>query len=366
MEQLCSTRTEEARVDSLLVTSPPSVSMHDAQLVAQLCYPAFTECAPLAGERDVNFKISAADGRALTLKFVNPAEHLAETVMQIAVLKHLNGGVETAVPPHCPALIPDAAHEYGISPGLSTGVAEQLHDWINYCAPGSDHAIRVRAYGYLEGRPGHTLKASPEALESLGRCIGSLGVQLADFDHPAAHRKLLWDTAQVLGLEAMLDAVKDVEERQMIGQYLEIFARRIAPALTSLPRQVIHNDLSPSNILVDDAGLAPVGVLDFGDMVVAPRIADIAIAASYQMKPTSEALWVLATIVRGYESVAPLDRQEVDRVLDLVMARLVQRMVITSWRAERFPANRDYILRSHAAATALFGTLHDEWARLHS
>lgn len=366
MEQLCSTRTEDAGVDSLLVTSPPSVSMHEAQLVAKLCYPAFTECTPLSGERDVNFKISAADGQALTLKFVNPAEHLAETVMQIAVLKHLNGGTDTAIPLHCPATVPEQAFDLGITPGLSSAGIEQQHDWLNYCAPGGDSAIRIRAYGYLEGQAGHTLQPCTEALVSLGRCIGSLGVQLAGFDHPAAHRKLLWDTAQVLGLEPMLDAVKDIEERRMIGQYLDIFARRIAPALASLPRQVIHNDLSPSNILMNDAGLVPVGVLDFGDMVVAPRIADIAIAASYQMKPTAEALWVLASIVRGYESVVSLDPQEVEHVLDLVMARLVQRMVITSWRAERFPANRDYILRSHAAATALFGTLHDEWTRLYS
>ena len=50
-------------------------------------------------------------------------------------------------------------------------------------------------------------------------------------------------------------------------------------------------------------------------------------------------------------------------MLDLVLARLVQRMAIPSWRALRFPGNGAYILRSRAAATALFNELYDEWSR---
>ncbi|KAG1319225.1 hypothetical protein G6F63_014842 [Rhizopus arrhizus] len=46
-----------------------------------------------------------------------------------------------------------------------------------------------------------------------------------------------------------------------------------------------------------------------------------------------------------------------------MLARLVQRMAIPSWRALRFPGNGAYILRSRAAATALFNELYDEWSR---
>lgn len=357
-------RFEEAgvlAVDALLVTAPPVVTATDAQRVAAACYPGFGHCSPLAGERDVNFRIAADDGRALTLKFINAAESLDETVMQIAVLKHLRGGVSVAAPQHYPAVSDALAPRAGFTPGMSAD--GPTLDWLLYRPDAHATPVRVRAYGFLEGQAGTRLQAVPEGFHALGVSVAQLGVQLADFDHPAAHRQLLWDTCQVLGLLPMLDAVSDPTERGMIETYLGRFERRIQPGLAGLPGQVIHNDLSPSNILVDEAGRHPVGILDFGDMVYAPRIAEIAVAASYQMGRCPDPLGVLQAMVAGYETITPLSRDERTHVLDLVLARLVQRMVITSWRALRFPSNRDYILRSHAAATGLFFNLYDAWKR---
>lgn len=360
-EKSCSSRAGAPQVDALLVTSPPAVSAVDAQKVAAVCYPGFQHCSPLAGERDVNFRIAADDGRALALKFINAAERLDETDMQVAVLKHLADDAAVAAPHHQPAVLNGTAMQTGIAPGASA--AGETLDWVQYRATPDAEAVRVRAYGFLEGRPGLQLQASSQAFSALGQCAAALGLRLAGFDHPAAHRQLLWDTCQVLGLHSMLGAVADVDERRLIEDYLRRFERTVAPALASLPKQVIHNDLSPSNILVNDEGTLPVGVLDFGDMVYAPRIAEIAIAASYQMGRCDDPLAALAAIVGGYAQVAPLSPPEREHVLDLVLARLVQRMVITSWRAARFPSNRDYILRSHAAATALFMKLYEGWKR---
>lgn len=356
-----SAKAGASQVDALLVTSPPAVSAADALRVAGVCYPEFRDCSPLAGERDVNFRIAAADGRALTLKFINAAERLEETAMQVAVLKHLDEDIAVAAPHHQPAVLAGAVGCAGVAPGMSE--AGETLDWILYRAAPGAAPVRVRAYGFLEGRPGMQLQASPEAFDALGKSAAMLGLRLSGFDHPAAHRQLLWDTSQVLGLRPMLGAVSDAEELRMIEDYLACFERQVSPVLDGLPRQVIHNDLSPSNILVDDDGLSPVGILDFGDMVVAPRIAEIAIAASYQMGRCGDPLGALAAMVKGYESIAPLSADERSHVLDLVLARLVQRMVITSWRAARFPSNRDYILRSHAAATALFVKLFKDWKR---
>jgi Ser/Thr protein kinase RdoA (MazF antagonist) len=161
----------------------------------------------------------------------------------------------------------------------------------------------------------------------------------------------------------MLGAVESPDERARISAYLDAFEQDVAPALAALPSQIIHNDLSPSNFLVDEAGTGLAGVLDFGDMVHAPRIAEIAIAASYQMTPLGDPLGVLSAVVAGYESVLPLTPQEQGHVLDLVLARLVQRIAIPSWRALRFPGNGVYILRSRAAATALFNELYDKWSQ---
>lgn len=348
----------EIEENALLVTSPPKVSLTDARRVAGVCYPGFVKCTPLTGERDVNFRISHPDGRSLTLKFINAAEALDETDMQISVLKHLQHMSGVSAPLHQPADASILNDVGAIQPGNDG--SERTLDWVLY-QPENGASVRVRAYSYLHGSPGAHLAATPLAWSELGNTIAVLGKHLAGFDHPAAHRQLLWDTCQVLGVRPMLTALEDAAEREMIEDFLEIFASRVAPALSAMPHQVIHNDLSPSNLLVDDGGAKPTGILDFGDMVYAPRIAEIAVAASYQMGGSKLPLDVLDALINGYERSCPLTHAERAHVVDLVLARLVQRMVITAWRARRFPANRTYILRSHDAAKALFEQLYDGW-----
>lgn len=355
----------EEPVDALLVNSPPPIRLEDAERLARACYPGYAQCVPLSGERDMNFRISRADGGSLTLKFINGAESLDETRMQIAVLKHLEarqGGLGTVrAPHHQPADTAGLAADSGIGPGCDDGAATR--DWLSFRVSEVAGPVRVRAYGFLPGRVGTAMSAGPQSWQAVGRAAGQLDAQLADFEHPAAHRLFLWDACQVARVRPMLGAVESPDERARIAAYLDAFEQDVVPALAALPSQIIHNDLSPSNILADEAGTDLVGILDFGDMVHAPRIAEIAIAASYQMMVPGNPLDVLSAVVAGYESVLPLAPRERRHVLDLVLARLVQRMVIPSWRALRFPGNGAYILRSRAAATALFNELYDEWNR---
>lgn len=346
-------------VGTLFTTSPPLILLADAERVARACFPGSVACAPLTGERDVNFRVTRVDGSVLTLKFINSAEQLAETEMQVAVLKHLQGAMSVQASHHQTV---DTAGLAALSDAqvgqTDTG---STRDWIQYIPLSGGEPIRVRAYGYLQGAPGTGLKADPRAWTAVGRAAAALNRELLQFDHPAAHRKFLWDACQVLDLQPLLGAVESDTERQMIAEFLTLFERQVVPVLDSLPKQVIHNDLSPSNILIDSDGLDLVGILDFGDMVYAPRIAEVAIAASYLMTYSSDPLTVLACVLDGYTEVLPLTSVERLHVLDLVLARLAQRMVITSWRAARFPDNRAYILRSHATATALFNHLYADW-----
>ena len=53
-----------------------------------------------------------------------------------------------------------------------------------------------------------------------------------------------------------------------------------------------------------------------------------------------------AGFIRGYHATVPLTASEVDLLPELILARMVARIVITEWRAARFPENRAYIMRS--------------------
>lgn len=350
-------QADHLELNALLVTSPPKVSLADAQRIAEACFPGFQQCSPLTGERDVNFRLTHHNGHSLTLKFINSAEGAPETAMQIAVLKHLDSMQAIHAPRHH-AFDASSIKNY---PFLQGDDDVETHDVVRYQPLDQAEPVRARAYTYLEGAPGTQLQNTPATWYALGQTIAILDTHLATFDHPAAHRSLLWDTCQVLGIRPMLSAVKDPDEQHIVAEFLQLFEQITLPVLPTLPHQVIHNDLSPSNVLTDAQGITPTGILDFGDMVYSPRIGELAVAASYQMGLSAHPEDVLSTLLQGFEAYSPLSHTEREHVMDLVLARLVQRIVITSWRASRFPANRTYILRSHDAAKALFMPLYAKW-----
>ena len=53
--------------------------------------------------------------------------------------------------------------------------------------------------------------------------------------------------------------------------------------------QVVHNDLAPTNVLVDDT-LAVTGITDFGDMTHTALVCDLAVAAADVLSGRDDAL----------------------------------------------------------------------------
>jgi len=98
-------------------------------------------------------------------------------------------------------------------------------------------------------------------------------------------------------------------------------------------------------VLMDpDDGERIAGLIDFGDLVQAPVVADPAIAAAYQCLGSSDPVQVIATFAADYHSRLPLTPLEIDVFGDLAVSRLVQSFTISNWRAAIHPDNRDYIL----------------------
>ena len=51
-------------------------------------------------------------------------------------------------------------------------------------------------------------------------------------------------------------------------------------------------------------------------------------------------------LIVGYHQVEPLRHEELTILPDLILMRLIFRILITEWRASLFPADRTYILRN--------------------
>jgi Ser/Thr protein kinase RdoA (MazF antagonist) len=132
---------------------------------------------------------------------------------------------------------------------------------------------------------------------------------------------------------------------------LDRFERRAAAALPTLRAQVVHNDLSGDNVVADpDDHDLIAGLLDFGDATRTAMINDVAVAVAYQIRNDTDLLAAALALMRGFTAVRPLLGEEVDLLLDLVIARMVIRVGISEWRGRRFPENIAYIRRNTAEA----------------
>ena len=321
------------------MVSPPVVTVDDASKVAADLYGWQAEAIALTGERDKNYLLHTQEAGDVVLKFINPAEEAAETDLQIQVLLWL-------AQQNCAVVVPKALRSRTGDLVCDYTVGEQVY--------------KVRAYTYLNGVSVAQAQMGAALQQSFGAQAAQLVRALEGFDHPALSRVLLWDVMHLNQLRAWAEEVLPQDEMgQFVFAYLDQFEQTILPVLQALPQQVIHGDISKSNTVASSADATSIhGVLDFGDLCKAPRVVELAVAASYALDAeTGDLQAALAGIVAAYAAVLPLSEAESALIPDLIVARLVQRIVISEWRASHFPNNRDYILRSNAQARQLLGQL---------
>src|SRR3954468_12069123 len=165
------------------------------------------------------------------------------------------------------------------------------------------------------------------------------------------------------------------------AEVLARFARAVAPALAHLPSQAIHNDANDLNVLVDPADPDQVvGLLDFGDLCLAPRVCGLAVACAYAVAASASAGAtqslippdslipldslitgrrvgeLLPEVVAGYHGVAPLTAGELALLPDLLRTRLALSVVMAGWQHADDPGN-DYLLVSQAGVRATLEAL---------
>lgn len=326
---IMSAAPETAGTSDALSSTWTAMPLEVAQRLAEDIYGIAGVLTRLTSERDDTFMLRTAEGRNYTLKVANPAERADGIIFQTNALLHL---AQTA--PAVPVPRPVAARDGKLHP--------------SYIGP--DGSLRVmRMLTYLDGTLLHSVPATPPQASEIGRSLAILGRGLATFKDIPPDQKLLWDISHTLGLEHLIDHVGS-ERQPAVRRVLAEFARRIPPAAPRLRRQIIHNDFNPHNILVaPDHPDRVIGIIDFGDMVYAPLINDLAVAASYR---AGSGDWqrMIGEMMRGYCSEVPLQALELDLLPTLIKARLAITLIITEWRAASRPENRDYILRNHAAA----------------
>lgn len=324
--------------DVLSTTSVDAPADWAAALIAR--YWGLTgELTPLTGERDRNFLLTCDANSAHRRRFMLKISHPAETPMvadfQTQALRHI-ADTDPTLPVQ--RIIPTQQDDTAL------------------LAEGPDGRTRVvRLFSYLEGEPLPKARRSLAQTDALARMLAQLDLALQHFRHPAGALTLPWDIQRADSVADLLNEIADPTRHALAQRALDRFVTQVKPHLPTLRTQPIHNDFNIFNLLVDPNDHDHiVGVLDFGDMVHAPLIDDLAVAAAYQVDADSDPLASLCRFTAAYHAVLPLHAIELNVLFVLVQARLLMVVAISAWRAAREPHNADYLLRNNAVS----------WARL--
>jgi Ser/Thr protein kinase RdoA (MazF antagonist) len=314
----------------LLAHDAPEITLEMAADLARDIYGVSGDIRHLRAEKDANFHIRLGSGQEALLKVTNAVEDRGVTHLQTAALMHL-ASADPALPVQriCQTLT-------GASSAIITGPT------------GDSHVVRLMSF--LSGTILSTATPGPGLYPALGALLARLTLGLRGFFHPSAGHVLQWDIKQAHRLRPMLDAIADGDLRARLTATIDRFDAEIAPRLPLLRAQVVHNDFNPHNLLVDgQQATRAVGIIDFGDMVYTPVACDLAVACSYQVGG-ADPMGRISQMIQGFASVMPIEDDELDLLPDLMRLRHATTLPIGAWRAQRYPANADYILRNTAAS----------------
>lgn len=287
----------------------------------------------LATEKDDTFAVRGADGARYVLKVANPSEPVEEVDLQVRLLQHLQA-TDPALP--VPRVIPDQAGDPFV----------RVDD-----DAGQRRAISLLTY--LPGTPLDRTESSADGRRRIGELLARLRLATTGFAHPGADRTLAWDVRHASRLRPLLAFVDDDRRRRALTAGMDRVDTR-QEEVRSLRMQVLHNDFSRSNIIVDhDQPGFVTGIIDFGDTVRTAIAIDVSTALLNQLPRegvTSETPLLSAPgdVLAGYLDTAELTDHELAILPHLVLSRVVVRALISLRRAQLFPHNETYILRNTA------------------
>jgi Ser/Thr protein kinase RdoA (MazF antagonist) len=305
----------------------PALSDAAAITIAREIYGLDVTVRSLVSERDQNFQMRSAEGLQYVLKIANTAEDPTVTDFQIEALLHIADYVKKNG-------TPISAPEVLLTRDGKTHTIIDLD--------GASHVARV--VSYVDGVPVGERTPSRLLGRNMGSYLAHLGSALRDFKHPGSQQSLLWDVQQAPRLRELVSHIPKDDVRAEVVRSLDDFEEFAWPGLSALRRQVIHNDFNPDNVLTHATEADVVaGVIDFGDMLEAPLIADVAIAASYLRPDEGDPLAVMAEFIAGYASVRPLEPGELKILFELIKARLCASVVILYWRASFRDSSDPYL-----------------------
>lgn len=310
-----------------LKTEVSAVPPDQAERIARDKYGLKGSVEWLWGEKDSNYRLTLDDGTEYLLKILNPAENPAMTSMHSQALLH----VEAA------------------DPGIPIQrIIRTLDGDADFRMTDDDGGGRgVRMVTFVPGASQRSQLHSPLQRHRIGVFLARMQKALESFTHEAAHHRITWDMKHAAGIRDLLTAFTDQARRDRLERAMDDFEGLIVPNISALPAQIIHNDFNMENILVSETDPDTItGIIDFGDMVHAPVLFDVAVGAAYQMGTADDPVGAMCDFLKGYSTIKKLTSPEIDLLYSAIVTRMIMRLAIPEWRAKLFPENQELYTRN--------------------
>jgi len=198
-----------------------------------------------------------------------------------------------------------------------------------------------------------------EIFYNMGVFVAGVSRALRRFDHPAVHRVHLWDNANFMSTAAFVKHIMNNEHRRLVLMTLRGFQLHVVPHAHQLPKQIIHNDMNDTNILVTaNKGQLSFAVIDWGDMVLSWRVNEIATTMAYMMLRNSagDILQDSLHVLEGYLSLVALKEIEWMSLYWCIAARLSISCTMSAYSYSRDKSNK-YLLHTAEPGWRALGQL---------
>ena len=172
--------------------------------------------------------------------------------------------------------------------------------------------------------PGHFLGAvdpTKDLMHNLGGFLAQTNKKLENFHSIAFKaRKSEWDLQNLLLNKPYIPLISKPSDRRVVLYFFMQFEALVAPKLPSLRKAFIHGDFNEWNVLVE--GNHPEGLIDFGDMVYAPLVNEVATAMAY-ITYDKKTFYDWATpFLIAYHKEMPILKEELSLLYYLIATKL--------------------------------------------
>jgi len=184
---------------------------------------------------------------------------------------------------------------------------------------GEQHICRMLAFideNFLAGAPhSHAL------LTSFGGFLAELNLQLQKItSYTLQARECEWDLQYYHFSLAYIKDIPNAHNRSIVEYFYQQFEAQVLPRISAFRSQIIHGDYNEGNVLVKNDRV--VGAIDFGDVTYAPLVYELGIALVYSCYNKEQPLEWIASALKGYNAIIPVEEKEVEILFYVMAARL--------------------------------------------